>query len=318
MDRLWQLVVGFTHVHHGAITVDEASALGVPPYRLAKWAHVGLLVRPAPNLYTIAGLPDTWHGRVRVATGSGAAWASHRTGAALRGLDGFERATIEVVTQRWRRRKRQAWTVHESRTLRAVDLDEVEGLPTTSAPRTILDLPAVAHPYLVGKALDHACRQDGTMLEAIVQRHVELPLRGRRGGRLMADLLAERLGVDRFTDSHFETAAVRLVRAAGLPGPVLQHQVRDGQFVAYLDLAWPDIRWMVECDSLKHHFGKASHEWDRRRRRRLKRLGWDGVEITYDDVMKRARATGRDLRELYEARRATVARFGVPGAPHRQ
>ena len=49
--------------------------------------------------------------------------------------------------------------MHESRTLRGVDLDEVDGIPCTSVPRTILDLPAVAHPFLVGQALDDACRR---------------------------------------------------------------------------------------------------------------------------------------------------------------
>ena len=81
-----------------------------------------------------------------------------------------------------------------------------------------------------------------------------------------------------------------MVRAAGLPEPALQHTVRDGWFVAHLDLAWPTVMWAVECDSLAHHSGKRAHEWDRRRRRRLKALGWDVVEITYDDVtLRRAR-----------------------------
>ncbi len=67
---------------------------------------------------------------------------------------------------------------------------------------------------------------------------------------------------------------------------MLQHAVRDGDFVAYLDLAWPAVRWAVECDSLAHHSGKRAHEWDRARRRRLKRLGWDVVEVTYDQVTR--------------------------------
>jgi hypothetical protein len=133
-----------------------------------------------------------------------------------------------------------------------------------------------------------------------VQRHRELPQRGRRGVRLINDMLAERLGLGRFADSDFGTMAARLVRSVGLPEPVLQHEVRDGEFVAFLDLAWPDIRSSVECDSLAHHSGKGPHEWDRARRRKLKRLGWDTVEITYDDVTTRRQATGRELRELYE------------------
>jgi hypothetical protein len=118
------------------------------------------------------------------------------------------------VTERGRRRKRSAWKVHESRTLRAADLTVVDGLPSTSVVRTILDLPAVGHPYLVGRALDDACRR-------------------------------------------WPTRAIRLVRSIGLPDPVPQFRVADGDdFVASLDLAWPDIRWWVECDGLAAHWGR--------------------------------------------------------------
>lgn len=273
MDPLWASLTDFVRGHHGAITTTEGGALGIPPYRLAKWARAGRLDRPAPGVFTVAGIPDSWVRRVRVATGSGAAWASHRTAVAL-SLEGFDRRTIEVITARGLRRRRQAWTVHESRTLRGVDLTEVDGVPATALPRTLLDLPAVSHPYVVGKALDQACRREPAMLDLVVQRHLELPRRGRRGARLISEMLSERLGLPGLGDSDFESAAVRLVRSVGLPDPVLQHEVRDGEFVAYLDLAWPDIRWMVECDSLAHHSGKGPHEWDRARRRRLKRLGW--------------------------------------------
>lgn len=302
MDPHWARLVEFTRVHEGVVTWSEASDLGVPPDRLQSWQRSGRIRRLAPQVYAVAGVPDSWRQRVRVATGSSAAWASHRTAAALDELNGFEGRTIEVVTERGRRRKRTTWKVHESRTLRAPDLSVAGGLPATSTVRTILDLPAVAPPFLVAKALDDACRRSPHMLDAIIRRHHELPRRGRRGAVLMSALLSERLG-EPVGDNDFETLAIRLVRSICLPDPVPQFRVRDDDFVAYLDLAWPDIRWWVECDGLGSHSGKAAHEWDRMRRRRLKRLGWDGVEITYDDVTSRLEACGRDLRDLYHARR---------------
>lgn len=304
MDPHWDRLVEFARVHEGSITWSEASGIGVPSDRLQSWQRSGRLRRIAPQVYVIAGVPDSWRRRVRIATGSSAAWASHRTAAALDELNGFEGRTIEVITQRGRRRKRTAWKVHESRTLRGPDLSVVGGLPATSTVRTILDLPAVAQPFLVAKALDDACRRSPHMLDALIQRHHELPRRGRRGAVLISAMLSERLG-EPVGDNDFETLAIRLVRSIGLPDPVPQFPVRDGDFVAYIDLAWPDIRWWVECDGLGSHSGKAAHEWDRMRRRRLKRLGWDGVEITYDDVTRRPEACGRDLHDLYHDRRTT-------------
>jgi hypothetical protein len=304
MDPHWTRFVEFARTRESVVTWSEAMQLRVPPHRLQTWQRSGRIRRAAPQVDAVAGAPDSWRQRVRIATGSGAAWASHRTAAALDALSGFDGRTIEVITERGRRRQRSAWKVHESRTLRAADLSLAGGLPATSIVRTVLDLPAVAEPFLVAKALDDACRRAPHMLDDIVRRHHELPRRGRRGAVLMSAMLGERLG-EPVGDNDFETRTIRLVRSVGLPDPVPQFQVRDGvDFVAYLDLAWPDIRWWIECDGLSSHSGKAAHEWDRLRRRRLKRLGWDGVEITYDDVTRRPEACGRDLRDLYRDRHA--------------
>lgn len=307
MDPHWARFVEFAVGHDSVVTWSDAMGLRVPPARLQSWQRSGRIRRAAPQVYVIAGAPDSWRRRVRIAAASGGAWASHRTAAALDDLHGFDGRTIEVITERGRRRRRSAWKVHESRTLRAADLREIDGVPATTTVRTILDLPAVAHPVLVGRALDDACRRSPGMLDALIRRHRELPRRGRRGAVLMSALLGERLG-EPVGDDDFETKAIRLVRSLGLPDPVPQFAVRDGDdFVAYIDLAWPDVEWWVECDGLGGHSGKVAHEWDRTRRRRLKRLGWDGVEITYDDVTKRPDTCGRDLQELYHDRVALVS-----------
>lgn len=285
---------------HGVLGWHEVLGAGVAESTIARWVAAGRLLRPAPGVLVVAGSAATWRQRASIAALSGGGFASHRTAATLWRLDGFEPRQIEVLTLHGLRRRRAGWVVHETRNLRGVDLDEVDGIECTSVVRTLLDLPAVAHPFRVAQALDCACRRQPGTLEAVAQRHRELKRQGRRGSRVMAEMLAERLGTGRFTDSGFEASAVRLVRKVGLPDPVLQHCVRDGDFVACLDLAWPAIRWAVECDSLAHHFGKRAHEWDRLRRRRLRRLGWDVVEVTYDQVTKQPAATGRELRELYD------------------
>jgi len=305
-NAAWARLIAHTTNHHGVIAWRTAVELGAPKATVARWVELERLCRPAPGVLVLAGSPPTWRQRATIATVSGGGWASHRAGAALQALDGFPCRQIEVVTEHGRRRKRADWIVHESRTLRGVDLDEVDGIACTTTVRTLLDLPATSHPFLVAQALDHACRRQPGTLEAVVQRHVELSRRGRRGTRLFDRLLGERLGTGRFADSGFERRTVALVRAAGLPEPVLQHTVRDADFVAHLDLAWPSIRWAIECDSLAHHSGKRAHEWDRARRRRLKRLGWDIVEVTYDQVTRNGVATAAELRELYQLRRRTV------------
>ena len=77
-----------------------------------------------------------------------------------------------------------------------------------------------------------------------------------------------------------------------------QHRVRDGEFVAYIDIAWPDRMVGMECDSLAYHFGEVAHQGDRTRRRRLTRLGWDMYEYTYQDVTKRPHGVAQELRSV--------------------
>ncbi|HZA78988.1 MAG TPA: type IV toxin-antitoxin system AbiEi family antitoxin domain-containing protein [Acidimicrobiales bacterium] len=302
MSSSWSTVVDHARTHHATITLVQARELGVTRRQLTSWAHTGRLLHPAPGIYAIAGSPTTWRHDVAIAAGSSAGCASHRTAAALWELDGFPPRQIEVLVPYGLRRRRTSWIVHESRAIRSVDLDEVDGIPCTSVVRTLLDLAAVAHPFLVGQALDHACRRWPGMLDAVDRRHAELRRKGRGGCRLMSELLDERIGRSRYTDSGFEASVLRLVRSIGLPEPALQHTVRDGDFVAQLDLAWPTIKWAVECDSLAHHSGKRAHEWDRQRRRHLKRLGWDIVEVTYDDITLRRDETGRELLALHRQR----------------
>lgn len=303
MDAAWVRLTNHARPRHATITWRAAAGLDIPGSTVTSWVEAGRLLRPAPGVLVVAGAPETWRQRVAIAAASGGGWASHRAAATLWGLDGFPPRQIEVLTLHGRRHKRTAWIVHETRTIRGVDLGEIDGIPCTSVVRTLLDLAAVAHPFLVGQALDHACRQWPGTLEAVDLRHLELARRGRRGSRLMRELLDERVGRGRHRGSGFETKALRLVRSMGLPEPVLQLEVRDGDFLAFLDMAWPDIKWFVECDSLSNHFGKRAHEWDRARRRHLKRLGWDCAEVTYDQVTKDGPATGRELRDLYGLRR---------------
>jgi very-short-patch-repair endonuclease len=96
--------------------------------------------------------------------------------------------------------------------------------------------------------------------------------------------LEERGAGVQLVDSGFERRLLSLIARAGLPAPVTQWQVREGEFVCYLDVAWPELLVGVECDSIEHHMSVAAFRWDRVRRRTLKRLGWTLLEFTYAEV----------------------------------
>src|SRR5437879_5562241 len=91
---------------HGAAHRNQLLRLLIPPSTIDDCVLRGRRRTAAPEVLVGAGSPPTWRQRVMVATLTTGGWASHRTAAALHGLDGFSPGLIEVVTDRagWRRR----------------------------------------------------------------------------------------------------------------------------------------------------------------------------------------------------------------------
>jgi len=270
---------------HGLITFRQLGECRVADSTISDWLAKGRIHRLSPSTYRLAGAPDTWFQRVMRAALDTGGWASHRTAAALHALDGHDRRVIEVVVERWKRSSmHDGYIVHETKDLRGVDVASRHGIPCTSLVRTLIDLAAVEHSFRVEQALDHACRVNADLLHVVNERFLQVARRGRNGTRMMRRLLGERTGIFIPPGSTFERHALDWIDRAGIEKPVKQHKVVDGDFTAYLDIAWPHLRFAMECDSLAHHFSKAAQEWDRRRRRHLKRLGWEVAEYSYDEV----------------------------------
>lgn len=288
---------------HGVFSADQARLAGVTAGRLRTLLRNGTVERVRPAVYRVTGAPETWRQRVTSST----LWlpgslASHRSAAALWGLRGFDRAPVELVTERWATRRSQGDLIlHESTDLVAADLTERDGIACTSLVRTLIDLPAVVHPFKAGVALDEAVRLDPSILARVRGRHLEVARRGRNGCAAMRELLAERGMGDQLVDSGFERRALRLFADAGLPRPVTQHRVQVHDVVCFLDIAWPDRRLAVECDSLEHHFGERAFRWERVRRRALLRAGWTVLEFTYREVTRDGPRVAAEVRHHLEA-----------------
>jgi hypothetical protein len=283
---------------HGVVTWKQLLAC-LPRTTIESWVAVGHIHRVAPEVYRFTGAPETWRQRVMIAVLDSGGIASHRTAAALHGVDGHPGRVIEVTVERWQRSSRRSfYKVHESKDLRGPDFDTRDGIPCTSLIRTLIDLPAVEHVYRAEQALDDACRLDRGTLLLTKARFQEVARRGRNGTTAMRSMIEERIGESMPAGSTFESKAVRLIKAAGIAKPVKQHMVEDGDFVAFIDLAWPIVMFGAECDSLKHHFGKRAHRHDRVRRRRLKRLGWEIAEYTYEEVNEEPDKVGAELWDL--------------------
>lgn len=101
-------------------------------------------------------------------------------------------------------------------------------------------------------------------------------------GALRAALPRVRVGAS----SRPETRTRLLLVDAGLPEPVLAHEVRDsrGRFVARLDLAYPQWRIAIEYEGEHHLTDSAQWTRDIHRYERLAAEGWTVIRVTRHDL----------------------------------
>lgn len=118
------------------------------------------------------------------------------------------------------------------------------------------------------------------------------PCRGSARAREVAHL------ADGLAESPQETRLRLLLRRSGLPAPVAQHRVFDGDgFVARVDFAWPELRLAIEYDGL-WHAERGAFVRDRSRLNRLTAAGWTVLHVTAEDLRRPDGLLAR-IRELH-------------------
>jgi hypothetical protein len=298
-SRIDVLVATVAERHHGVFALHHLEALGISQKARHLRVAQGRWISPYEGVFRVAGAPLSWKGDLVAASWAGGdrAVASHRSAAALWGLPGGRTDILELICPRWRRARHDGLVVHESTRLDVVDETIVDGIRCTTVERTVFDLCSCVGPVTVDLAIDAALRRDLTSIGALLAAHDRLATKGRRGGRRFRDALAART-LGPLHESAPERLVARALVAAGLAEPVAQHVVNDlaGQFVARVDLAYPEQRIAIEYDSFEHHTGKVALVRDSSRRNALAASGWTVVSATAADLQRGCRQLARDLR----------------------
>ena len=140
LARLGALAAG----QNGLATLAQLQELGVSRRTLDRLIARGQLLRLAPRVFVVNGAPDSWQRRIqaeRLSAGEDAI-VSHRSGAALYDLDGFDSLRIVHLTVPLHRQKRRRTnvTVHRAPDYGLIQPVTRQGLPVTDAARLVLDL----------------------------------------------------------------------------------------------------------------------------------------------------------------------------------
>ncbi|HEX5927521.1 MAG TPA: DUF559 domain-containing protein [Baekduia sp.] len=208
--------------------------------------------------------------------------ANHRSAAAVWGIRPWSGTFVELTLPgRGGTRKRRGRLVHRSGDLPSHELTVERGIPTTTLPRTLLDLAAVVPPHHLRRAVERAEQAELFDLRAILRLLDAHP--GRPGRRPLMALLADfRDHGDAATRSDLEAIMLQICLDHGLPRP----QVNRYDGVRESDFRWPDHRLIVEVDSWTFHGRtRRAFEGDRARDRALLREGWRVARFTDRQIL---------------------------------
>ena len=287
-------------------TTTDAARRGIGPAALRWGERVGRWRRVAQGVYGEGPADPSPLDRALALVVVTGGVASGCLAGVLHGLDGIELAGPDVTVEPCRR---QRCVGVRRRDLAPERICTVQGFRCTDGLQTLVDLSALVDDLIWEQALESALRQS-----IVLMAEIQLALPGLRKSRTpgcprMARVLALRPDGAPATGSLLETLMVQLIR--GMPGvsdPVRQLQIRNAhdEFVAWVDLAWPDLGLFVELDG-EHH--KDQPVYDARRETAIvAATGWLCGRFTWTEVHRHPRATTRRLVALADqARRRPMA-----------
>ena len=275
---------------HGVVSRAQLSELGLGDGAIEHRVRLGRLRPVHRGVYTIGHRLLTQDGRWMAAVlayGPGTV-LSHRAAAALWGMRG---GTWVEVTVPSGRRARDGIQVHRAPLLED-ERTTHRGIPTTTVPRTLLDLSAVVTKRHLRGALREAEQlrlSDPLSLHDIIARYPRRP-----GLKAIKALLAEASVGARIIRSELEERFQDFLVRAGLPLPQT-NVVIEGYEV---DCVWPEQRLIVELDGHASHSPTHAFELDRARDRRLEAAGWRVIRITWRQLEQEPDLVEADLRRL--------------------
>jgi very-short-patch-repair endonuclease len=184
-----------------------------------------------------------------------------------------------------------------------VDAIEIEGLPVTSAGRTILDSAAVAYRWQVEAALDDALRRKLITVDDMWRILAKSGGRGRKGSALVRALLEERDDGRPRSHSKLEIKLDRLLRSSHVAPYFRQFEVMTRSGVpADIDFAWPEAKLAVEVDGYRWHSGRRQWQSDMQRQNALAEVGWLVLRFSWHDVTERPEYVISTILQAYRQR----------------
>lgn len=280
----------------GVFSRAQARAIGISARQLLYRERTGRVERVSLTVLRIVGSRETWQQDLMSAVlRAGAnALVSHRFAARLWNWS-FEarpyrggRSTVDVTIPFAESVRGDGPRVHRARWLPREHYRVKDSIPVTSPFRTLVDLAPTVSSKELEAAAGSAIRAGHITLEEL-RKDLAIAPHGHRGVRI---LKAHLPAVSEKSDSAFEDRLFAAIARAGLPRPVAKHPVVTKLRTVHPDFCYPEIRLVIEAQSVEHHTKPSVLKQDAKRFRYMNRAGWDVFELTLGRVGERGRRDG--------------------------
>jgi len=291
----------------GAFARWQVRAEGGADTLIERRCAAGLWVRVRPGVYVVPGLPpskstDLWVAWLEV---GGHAIRSHECAAEHWGLQPVMTERRVFTTRQGDHHRIPGVVVHQLGDLLPHHTTVADGMPITTAPRTVVDLAAVVGFERLKRIVENGVNDRIVTDEAVGLVLRDVARRGKWGMKKLARVLAARAPGEPVPDSKLERMLLDALRAVGLPDPVPQfpHPGREIG-VGWVDFAYPDAKLILEADGRRWHQRIAQIARDHARDKAAARLGWLTLRFMHEELSADPLDAGLSVRETLTHRTA--------------
>lgn len=239
---------------HKVVSLEDCRSCGLSDSGVRKRVAAGELHRKHSGVFAF-GRPDLDRKGVLMAavkaSGPGAR-VSHASGACLRKMRWSNSSYTDITVPAGRPLLRRKGIRCHRAELQPQDLDEVDGIPTTSVARTLLDLATQ-----IGLRGLESAANEAEVLEIFDMREMEDLLvrsKGHRGIRKLRHVLEHGdLSGRNQTKSGLERMFAMVCAQHGVPQPAINRWILLGDEYLQVDFLWRKEKVVIEVDSNRYH-----------------------------------------------------------------
>jgi very-short-patch-repair endonuclease len=279
-DRL-NAILGYADRQRGLIEHSQLLRCGLDRHAIRRLIASGWLRPVFRRVYLVGHAAPVEHWRETAAIlayGNGAMLVAQTSLAMSKVIEAPPEAPLHVAVVGRNCRAIEGVVFHRVTQLDPRDVEIFERLRRTKPARALLESACELGTHETERAVDEAIALglvDRPALLAVIERYP-----GHRGAAILRDL-ADPNTASEITDSKAEAALAKLLSRAGAPPSQTQYPI--GPYRA--DRCWPELKLIIEVDSVQFHRDRKRMEADNKRQDYLRRLGYTVIRFTRRQVI---------------------------------